>query len=279
MYRRLRIRITVAAVCVVACFTVAPVLAASSSDQGLVRSYGTNANVQLGMLVELDAKDPNKVAPLTTADVNNMFGVAISPSDAPLTVSGNTGTQVYVATSGQYDVLVSNQNGIIKAGDYISASALDGIGMKADDGEPTVLGRAAADLTSNNILESNVKVRTDSGDQTVAIGIVPVTIAIATNPSAGHGTGNLPGFLQVASSNIASKPVPAPRVYAGLAILLLRTFISGVILYSGVRGSLLSIGRNPLARHSILGGLSETVLAGVAIFILGLFAVYLLLKI
>jgi hypothetical protein len=174
--------------------------------------------------------------------------------------------------------LVSNQNGIIKAGDYISISALNGIGMKADDNQPTILGRADADLTTNNIIESSVKVRTDSGNQVVAIGSVPVTIAIAGNPSAGHGTGNLPGFLQIASSNIAARPVPAPRVYAGLAVLLLSAFIAGVILYSGVRGSLMSIGRNPLARHAILGGLSETVLAGVAIFIMGLFAVYLLLK-
>jgi len=262
----------------VACFAVASVSAASNTDQGLVRSYGTDANVRLGMLVALSAKDPNKVEPLTLANVNDMFGVAISPSDAPITVSGDSGTQVYVATSGQYDVLVSNQNGIIKAGDYISISALNGIGMKAIDDQPTILGRAAADLTSNNILQNNVKVKSGSGDQVVSIGVVPVTIAIAGNPNVGHGTGNLPGFLQVASNNIAAKPVAASRVYAGIAVLLLSAFISGAVLYSGVRGSLLSIGRNPLARHSILGGLSETVLAGVAVFIIGLFAVYLLLK-
>lgn len=259
-------------------FTVAPALAATGADQGLVRSYGTNANVRLGMIVALNAKNPNKVEPLTAANINDMFGVAISPSDAPITVSGDTGTQVYVATQGQYDVLVSNQNGIIKAGDYISISALNGIGMKASEDEPTILGRAASDLTSNHILQNNVKITTGSGDQVVAIGVVPVTIAIAGNPSAGHGTGNLPGFLEVASSNIAAKPVAASRVYAGIAVLLLSAFISGAVLYSGVRGSLLSIGRNPLARHSILGGLSETVLAGVVVFILGLFAVYLLLK-
>lgn len=278
MYRRLRALVTVTAVLLMACFVTVPALAASSIDESLVHSYGTDANVRLGMLVALSAKDPNKVEPLTATNVNQMFGVAISPSDAPITVSGDAGTQVYVATAGQYDVLVSNQNGIVKAGDYISISALNGIAMKATDDQSTILGRAAANLTSNHILQNNVKVKTGSGDQVVSIGIVPVTIAIGGNPNAGHGTGNLPGFLQVASNNIAAKPVAASRVYAGIAVLLLSTFISGAVLYSGVRGSLLSIGRNPLARHSILGGLSETVLAGVVVFIFGLFAVYLLLK-
>jgi len=254
------------------------VLAASSADQGLVRSYGTDATIRQGMILALDAKNPSKVDPLTANNSNDMFGVAIAPSDAPITVSGAGGAQVYVATSGQYDVLVSNQNGVIKAGDYISISALNGVGMKALDNQPTVLGRAAADLASNNVLQSGVEVKTDAGDQVVSIGVVPVTIAIGTNPNAGHGTGNLPGFLQVASNSIADKPVAASRIYLSVAILVLTAFIAGSILYSGVRGSILSIGRNPLARHSIIGGLSETVLAGVAIFILGLIAVYLLLK-
>lgn len=277
MYQRLRMLIGLVASLGLALFVVSPVLAATA-DQGLVRSYGSDANARQGMIVALSSKDSSKVTPLTTDNVNDMFGVAISPSDAPITVSGDTGTQVYVATSGQYDVLVSNQNGVIHAGDYISISALNGIGMKALDDQPTILGRAAADLTTNNILQNNVKIKASSGDQTVSIGVVPVTIAIANNPNLGRVSGNLPGFLEIASSTIANKPVPASRVYIGAAILLLAAFISGSILYSGVRGSLLSIGRNPLARHSILGGLSVTVLAGVAIFILGLFAVYLLLR-
>jgi len=278
MYRRLRPLICLVAYLGLLFGFPANALAASSADQGLVRSYGTDANVRQGMIVALDAKDPTKVDPLTASNVNDMFGVAIAPADAPITVSDTGGTQVYVATSGQYDVLVSNQNGVIKAGDYISVSALNGIGMKALDGQPTVLGRAAADLTSNNVLQSTVKIKTAAGDQVVSIGVVPVTIAIGNNPNVGHGTGNLPGFLQVASNSIADKPVAAPRVYLSVAVLVLTAFIAGSILYSGVRGSLLSIGRNPLARHSILGGLSETVLAGVAIFILGLIGVYLLLK-
>ncbi len=254
----------------------APALAAS--DPGVVRSYTTDADVRQGMLVALKPTDSSKVVPLTIADVTDMFGIAISPNQAPITLSGDAGTQIYVATSGQYNVLVTNQNGVIHAGDYISASALNGIGMKADNSELTVLGRAAADLTSANILQNNVSVKTSNGTQSVAIGVVPVSINIADNPGSGHGTGNLPGFLQVASGNIADKPVDPSRVYLGLAVLLIAAFIGGGVLYSGVRGSIQSIGRNPLARKSILGGLFQTVAVGLTIFVIGLVGVYLLLK-
>jgi hypothetical protein len=51
-----------------------------------------------------------------------------------------------------------------------------------------------------------------------------------------------------------------------------------VILYSGVRNTLISIGRNPLSKKTIYKGLIQIILMGLIIFITGLFGVYLLLK-
>ncbi len=253
--------------------------ASSSSDQGIVQSYVTEGTVRTGMMVSLKKGDNGKVVALTSDDVSNMFGVAISATDAPLTLSGDASSQVFVATSGQYNVLVSDQNGAIRTGDYISISALDGIGMKAEDTQPTVLGRAAANMTDDSILAKNVTLKSSNGKTTVVnIGVVPVTITVANNPKGGHGTGNLPGFLELAAGGIAGKPVSAGRVYLSLAALLLAAFIAGSLLYSGVRGSLLSIGRNPLAKKYIIQGLIQTILTGVIVFILGLFGVYLLLR-
>jgi hypothetical protein len=141
-----------------------------------------------------------------------------------------------------------------------------------------VVGRAIADLTSNSIIQNNVRIATPNGNESVAIGTVPVTINIARNPNAGHGTGNLPGFLQIASNNIADKPVAAPRVYAALAVLTIAGLTAAAVLYSGIRGGIMAIGRNPLAKHSILGAIMQSIAAGLGVFILGLFAVYLLLK-
>ena len=63
-----------------------------------------------------------------------MLGVVVAPNDAPVSISNNDDEeQIYVATYGEYDVLVSSQNGPISVGDTIAVSALDGVGMKSDD--------------------------------------------------------------------------------------------------------------------------------------------------
>ena len=274
-------RTILASLMAIVLITAVPMVSADSAttSQGIVQSYVTAGTVHQGMIVGSKKSDNGKVSALTYENISDMFGVAISATDAPITLSGDSPTQVYVATSGEYNVLVSDQNGAIKTGDYISISTLNGIGMKAQDTEPTVVGRAAADLTDKNIIQAGVQVK--SGTKviaTVSIGAIPVNISVTNNPKGGHGTGNLPGFLQVAAGNIADKPVTAGRVYLSLAVLVLAAFIAGSLLYSGVRGSLLAIGRNPLAKKYIIRGLIQTILTGVIVFILGLFAVYLLLR-
>jgi len=259
-----------------------PVAAASTSTtEGIAQSYSTDAVIRQGMIVGLNHQDNTKIVILTTHNITDMLGVAISASDAPLTLSGSSNTtQIYVATSGQYNVLVSNQNGAINVGDYVSISGLNGIGMKAQDTEQTVLGRAVSAFSgSASSATSSATVAASNGAKTtVNIGIITVAVNVTSNPDLGKGTGDLPGFLQVASSSIANKSVSAPRVYLSLGVLLLTAFISGSLLYGGVRNGIVSIGRNPLARRSIVRSLMQVVLVSVIVFIIGLFAVYLLLR-
>jgi len=275
--------VTVLASVVICLGVIAPVAAAANDttgSQGIAQSYATDTAIRQGMIVGLKKGDSSKVEPLSKNNISNMQGVAISASDAPITLSGSgSTTQIYVATSGRYDVLVSNQNGPIHSGDYVSISALNGIGMKADDTEPTVLGKAVADFTATNSTEGTATLKNNNGGTTtVVIGSIAVDINVSNNPNEGRGSGNLPGFLQVASNTIANKPVGAPRIYLSLAILLLSALISGSLLYSSVKNGLVAIGRNPLARQSIIRGLLQVILVSIIIFILGLFGVYLLLR-
>jgi len=50
------------------------------------------------------------------------------------------------------------------------------------------------------------------------------------------------------------------------------------VLYGGIRSSIISIGRNPLAKKSIVRGLIQVITVGVIILVIGLFSVYLLLR-
>jgi hypothetical protein len=248
--------------------------------QSVAQGYGASSQLSPGIIVQLDTANANNVEPLTSGNASKMFGVVIDANASPVSLSdGSTGTQVYVVTTGTYDVLVSNQNGVIRAGDYITISSLDGTGMKADTSSPLVLGKAADSFDGKtNVLNSTTLKNSNGGQVSIAIGRIPVEIAIGRNPLLESSLPNLPGFLSRATENVANKPVSTSRAYLGLAILLVSAVIAGSLLYGGVRSGFVAIGRNPLAKKSIVRNLVQVTFTSLIIFIIGLFAVYLLLK-
>jgi len=260
---------------------VVPVASAnSSSTQAVTQGYGTDTVLQKGMLVRLKDKDAAKVVPLTSATAAEMQGVVVAANDASVTLSSdNNSGQVFVATYGHFEALVSNQNGPIKSGDYITISSLDGVGMKADSVQSTVLGKAASNFDGTANVQGSTTVKDQGGHSVnVSFGRIPVDISISHNPLQQDINNNLPGFLKKASQFVANKPVSSSRVYISLVVLLISTVIAGSILYAGIRSGLVAIGRNPLAKTSITRNLVQVIITGLIIFIIGLFAVYLLLK-
>ncbi|HVS78773.1 MAG TPA: hypothetical protein VHD84_00585 [Candidatus Saccharimonadales bacterium] len=233
----------------------------------VVQSFTSTQKLQPGMIVALDSTNSKAVQAATAANVSAIYGVVVNPSDAPLTLTGQSG-QVYVTTSGTYQVLVSAAAGAIKTGDYISISSLNGIGAKASGDQPTVVGQAEGGFDGHT-----GTVTTSNG---TAIGRIEVNISVQHNPLAGN---NAPTFLRRTANSLANKSVSTARIYTALAILLITAGAAVTILWSGIRSSLISLGRNPLSRHTILGGMYKVILVGIGIFALGLAGVYLVLKI
>lgn len=263
----------------------APVLAADNSTQdstqSVTQTYGATSVVQKGMIVRLDPKDSTQVLALKADESKEMHGVVVAANDAALTLTGDSSKrQVFVATYGRYPVLVSNQNGAIKKGDLITISALDGVGMKAGDTQEVVLGKAVTTFDGASNVEGNATLKDNSGKKLdVSLGRIKVDIGISHNPLLSNGpVWGIASFLQSISNGVAGKEVQPIRVYVSLLILLLTTAIGGFVLISGVRSAVVAIGRNPLAKVSIMRGLFQVVLSSVIIFVLGVFGVYLLLK-
>lgn len=253
----------------------------SSSSSGITQSYNADPSVQVGMLVRLKPQDPSTVVPLPNNAIQDMLGVVIPPSNATivLTPQNIQKQQVLVATTGHYNVLVSNQNGPIKVGDYITVSAIDGVGMKADAIENEVLGKAAGNFSgTSNVIGTMTLKNTLGHAQNVAIGSVPVDVNISHNPLFQKTADYVPSILAKAAVAVANKPVTASRIYLCIAILFITAIVTGNMLYSGVRSGMIAVGRNPLSKKSIIKSLIETVIAGLIIFVIGVFAVYLLLK-
>ncbi len=236
----------------------------------VVRGYKANGSLQPGSVVALSSNSADTVELAPANDTHRIYGIVVDPSTAPVTVKKTT-AQVYVATTGTYPVLISDQNGPIKSGDYLSMSGADGIAAKAKSNQPTMLGQAAGDFDGTK----NVLTRQNDGS---AVGRIDVNIAIGENPIAKAGDTYVPKVLQQISDTLAGKQVSVLRVYAALTIFGITLLISTLLLISGIRSGMISIGRNPLSRHSIMFGLAQVIMAATAVLIIGLSGVYLLLK-
>lgn len=242
------------------------------SAQAVTQGYGADTILQRGIIVRVNESDATKIEPVSIETSDKIHGVVVAANDAPVTLSSED-QKVFVATTGKYDVLVSNQNGPIHAGDFITLSSIEGIGMRVDDIQPYVVGKALADFDGQNDIVSSTMV----GDKNVNIGRVQADIQFARNPLQ-KPVSNLPDFLRRTAENIAGKQVNTPRIYLSLIIFFISTSVAASLLYGAVRAGIISVGRNPLSKKSIVRGMMQVVIVGLTIFISGVFGVYLLLR-
>lgn len=235
----------------------------------VIEGFSSKTAVTPGQVVALD-NAATKTVKLAPADnTSAIYGVAIDPSDAPITLVGQN-SQVFVAISGTYQVLVSVANGPIKKGDYISMSPIEGIAGKARADQTVILGKAASAFNGTS------GVVTTSGGK--AIGRIFINISIQKNPISSTDP-TVPAFLRRVANGLADKNVPVIRVYTAVLIFLVSLLAALTVLWSGVRSSLISLGRNPLSKKTIFSGMYKTVFTGLGVFIIGMAGVYLLLKI
>jgi len=276
MIERTKINIRLLSI-IVAWMLLLPVVAGA---QELTQGYAADELLLRGSVVGLDPNDTNKVMTISNPRREEALGVVVRAFDTALTLTDEQ-AGVFVASNGKFEVLFSDINGDVQVNDYVSVSSISGIAMKSDPSQPFVLGRALEPSNfgePSNILSQPTVTGLDGVETEVAIGRILVDLDIKPNPFASDSN-QAPEFLVRISEDVAGKPVSALRIYASLAIILVASTIAGTLLYSAVKSSIISIGRNPLSKKSVLAGLAQVVIISVIIFLSGLFAVYLILKI
>lgn len=238
--------------------------------EAVIQAYGSDQPLERGRVVALDEKDSSKIVLAPADNLRRMHGVVVDPNDAPVTLT-RAGQEVFVASSGRYQVLVTTVNGLISAGDYLSMSNIAGIAAKATEKQEYALGKAleSFDGQANAINLEGGRV----------VGRIIVDIQIGKNPIAKTDRNFLPEFLRKAGESIAGKPVSNARLYSAIGVLLAAAGIAGALIFAGVRNAMISIGRNPLGKASIYRGMVQVVIFSITIFIIGILGVYLLLKI
>lgn len=264
--------------------SASPTGSASSANQqpNITRAYASAEPMQPGMIVGIDPASPNQVMPLSASHINWMAGVVVPAGSAPVAISNpEAQNQVFVATLGRYPVLVSDQNGAIKAGDFITVSALAGIGMKDTGQGELVVGKAVNGFDGKQNVIGNTTLNGAHGsNQKVDLGEVSVDLGIIHSPLKAATSNQFVGieFLQQGAHALTGKEISPLRVYVSLAIFIIVTILTATILFGGVQGSMVATGRNPLARGLINKHLLEVAISAIVIFVIGLGAVYLVLK-
>ncbi len=239
-----------AAAAALALFAAAP--ASASLSQG----YATTSPIATGSLVALDPKSSGTVVAADLTNAGRLFGVVVAPTAASISLSGSGSGQVQVAVSGSADVLVSTSGGDIHVGDYISVSSIAGVGQKVGASSTRVIGTAQADFNAGSDNVTKRSIDDGTGKKEVAIGQIPVVVAVSSYTATnGKQQYVVPNWLQNLSNTLAGKAVSPIRIIIAGAILIVAIISISVLLYSAVRNSIISIGRNPLSKKGVLQGM------------------------
>jgi len=254
-----------AAVLAVLLFAFSGVVAAQGG--AISQAYQTkSATVSEGVLLSLVSSGSSEVEPATIGNATNLVGIAASKPLLELSNSGKSSVQVVV--SGSTEVLVSDANGKVRAGDKITVSPLAGIGMKAI-GSSQIVGSAQKSLSSVKTVTEEAKGK-DGGTITVHVGLVPVAVNVvyySAASSQGSVSAFVPPFLQNVANAVAGKQVSPLRVLIGTTALLLGFAAVITMLYVGVRSGVISLGRNPLAADALRRGMIDVLIAALGILI------------
>jgi hypothetical protein len=254
------------------------ILSLPLAAQEFTQGFGTDQDLLKGEVVARVEGDETKVEKANQHSGDRLYGAVVRAAETPVSLTDDT-AGVLVATAGRFEVLISNLNGEIKTGDYLTASPIAGIAMKADDRQVKTIGQALQDFNTadpGQVLALRDVTTQDGTTKKAAMGRILVDLDVRNNPLA-FGI-FAPQVLIELGENIAGGPVSVTRIWGALAVILLSFITGSVIFYAGVRTSLIAIGRNPLSKGSVLRGFFQVTAISITIFLVGGFAVYLILK-
>ncbi|MEO5949389.1 MAG: hypothetical protein ABIP74_03220, partial [Candidatus Saccharimonas sp.] len=265
-YRVVRSRVFLVTAALLGLFVVVPSVHATTT---ISQGYTASTSIAVGSIVSLVDNTNDSVELASTSNINNLFGVVINTGSSILTLDNGSKTQVQVATSGVLPTLVSDCNGEISTGDPVTASPLQGVGMKATS-NIKIVGIAQGKVTG----ATKQKVSKDiCGSEEVVLGQVPILISVAYHYREPEKT-LIPASLQNLANTIAGKSVSSLPIIISAAIFFVIIIVVVAIIYSLIRNSLISIGRNPMAQSAVYRDVIQLSALVLAILGVGVIAIY-----
>ena len=245
----------------------------SASSANISRSYKADGNIAAGSLVSVEKGSPGIVQSANTNNAQQLVGVSVAINQSLLAINVTSST-IQVATAGTAIALVSTVNGSISVGDQISASPFNGVGMKAGP-STRIVGLAQASFMAGGSNTTTEKVTDKKGKVTnIVVGYIPVGIYVGTSsPTSSAASG-----LQRLGETLAGHPVSDIRIIISLIVAVVAIASIVTLIYASIYGSIVSIGRNPLAKYIVLRALGSVM--GMVLLIAGISSttIYLLLR-
>jgi hypothetical protein len=249
----------------------------SANALGAVSQGFTTPDTSLvpGTIVSLKPNNTDVVAKATSLTPQQLLGITASD---PLVALGGGNNQVQVVVSGLTPALVSNLNGSINIGDKITASPIEGVGMKAIDSTEivgtaeSVLGNTAT--TTESVIDKNGKATK------VEVGLIAIQVNVSYYAAPQGKLDNIvPTFLVNVGSAVAGKSVSPLRILIGFSGLVIGFIIVGIMIQAGVRAGMISLGRNPLASKVLRRSLIDVLATSVGLLAITVIVFYLVLTV
>ena len=237
------------------------------------QGFSTTDNVRIGSIVSLKNNTSDQVVAANGSNVDNTLGVVIDNGNTLLTLTSSQSNQVQVATSGIVEALVSNINGDINQNDEITASPINGVGMKATE-NTRVVGVAQVALNKTNGSAQTYK--DNKGTHTILLGEIPILVNVSyffRQPDKSI----IPAAIQNVANSLAGKAVSPLPIIVSLAIFMITLIVVVSIIYSMIRSSIISVGRNPMAQSAIYRDIIQMSVLVLGILSLSMVAIYLTL--
>lgn len=271
MYLRRRLGLLLVVIGLLLIGIVAPV---GASSPNISHAYQTTNSIANGNLVSFVAGRSNFVELANTANGDRLVGVAVISKDS-LVAIGAGANKVQVATSGTTVALASTVNGDINVGDQVAVSPFSGFGMKAGPGS-RIIGVAQSKLSGGADGVQAREVTNEKGQkQSVAFGSVRVLVNVGSSTTSG---GQNLGALQRFVRSLTGRTVSTLRIVISLVIALVSLAALITLVYGSIYGSIIAVGRNPLARKSILKTLVAVMAMALLIGIVASLAIFFLLR-
>lgn len=238
------------------------------------QSYSASDELSLGSIVSLEDNYSDQVIAATSSNTENLLGVVIDAGDSLLSLTSSKGDQVQVATSGTVQVLVSDINGAVSSGDNITASPISGVGMKATT-NAKIIGIAQGDLNTNS---GSQQTYTDkNGDKhTVLMGQIPLLVSVSSYFKEPDKT-LVPQAIQNLANALAGRQVSTLPILISSAIFIVTLIVVVSIIYSMIRSSIISVGRNPMSQSAIYRDLIQLSALVLVILSVSMMSIYLVL--